>query len=79
MVSGTRATHNIEITAESLQEDLARLKVQKQALEREPAADVAHLGSVQQALSALEVLMLDTAGAAPADAPTRSGPGPAPR
>ncbi|GEC10764.1 hypothetical protein SSP24_84190 [Streptomyces spinoverrucosus] len=76
MVSGTRAAHNIEITAESLQEDLARLKVQKQALERELAAVVAHLGSVQRALSALEVLMLDTAGAAPADAPTAAVPGP---
>lgn len=79
MVSGTRAAHNIEITAESLQEDLARLKVQKQALERELAAVVAHLGSVQRALSALEVLMLDTAGAAPADAPTAAVPGPHPQ
>ncbi|GAA5023690.1 hypothetical protein [Streptomyces siamensis] len=57
MVSGTRAAHNIEITAESLQEELARLEVQKQALERELAAVVAHLGSVQRALSALEGLM----------------------
>lgn len=67
MVSVTRAAHNIEITAESLQEDLTRLEVQKRALERELAAVVAHLGSVQRALSALEALMLDTAGAAPAD------------
>ncbi|MCX4706394.1 hypothetical protein [Streptomyces sp. NBC_01373] len=65
MVSATRAAHNIEITAESLQEDLARLEVQKQALERELAAVVAHLGSVQRALSALEVLMLGSS--APAD------------
>ncbi|WP_217168122.1 hypothetical protein [Streptomyces sp. AC512_CC834] len=79
MVSGTRAAHNVEITAESLQEDLARLEAQKQALERELAAVVAHLGSVQRALSALEVLMLgpavtnapERAAAAPADA----GPG----
>ncbi|MEV0227268.1 hypothetical protein [Streptomyces sp. NPDC050704] len=64
MVSATRAAHNIEITTESLQEDLARLEVQKQALERELAAVVAHLGSVQRALSALEVLMLDPAASA---------------
>ncbi|MFI5634593.1 hypothetical protein ACIA8E_35625 [Streptomyces sp. NPDC051664] len=72
MVSVTHATHDIEITADGLQEDLARLQVQKQALERELAAVVAHLGSVQRALSALETLMLNpvatastrTAGAA---------------
>ncbi|MFD9316411.1 hypothetical protein ACFWDQ_01620 [Streptomyces sp. NPDC060053] len=63
MVSVARTAHNIEITAESLQEDLARLQVQKQALERELAAVVAHLGSVQRALGALEAVMLDTAGA----------------
>ncbi|MCX4766764.1 hypothetical protein OG562_38525 [Streptomyces sp. NBC_01275] len=63
MVSVARTAHNIEITAESLQEDLARLQVQKQALERELAAVVAHLGSVQRALSALEVLMLNPAAA----------------
>ncbi|UIX28639.1 hypothetical protein [Streptomyces sp. GQFP] len=55
MVSGT--AHSIEITAESLQEDLARLRIQKQALERELAAVVAHLGSVQRTLSALQPLM----------------------
>ncbi|MFJ8107676.1 hypothetical protein [Streptomyces sp. NPDC096132] len=59
MVSAT--AHNIEITAESLQEDLARLQIQKQALERELAAVVAHLGSVQRALGALETLMQDRA------------------
>lgn len=64
MVSGTRAAHNVEITAESLHEDLVRLQVQKQALERELAAVVAHLGSVQRALSALEILMLNPATAA---------------
>lgn len=66
MVSVTHAAHNIEITAEGLQEDLALLKVQKQALERELAAVVAHLGSVQRALSALQALM-PQAGPASAD------------
>ncbi|MDO0930518.1 hypothetical protein QQY66_02000 [Streptomyces sp. DG2A-72] len=64
MVSVTHTARNIEITAESLQADLARLQVQKQALERELAAVVAHLGSVQRALSALETLMLNPADAA---------------
>ncbi|MGW3692164.1 hypothetical protein [Streptomyces sp. NPDC005125] len=64
MVSVTHAAHDIEITAESLQEDLARLQVQKQALERELAAVVAHLSSVQRALSALETLMLTPVAAA---------------
>ncbi|MFF5343991.1 hypothetical protein ACFY4H_25280 [Streptomyces althioticus] len=75
MVSGTRAARNVEITAESLQEDLARLEVQKQALERELAAVVAHLDSVQRALSALEVLMLtpaSTGSAQPAAALPRT-------
>ncbi|MEU6704907.1 hypothetical protein [Streptomyces wuyuanensis] len=62
MVSETHV-HNVELTAESLQEDLARLRVQKQALERELAAVVAHLGSVQRALSALQALMPEPAGA----------------
>lgn len=66
MVSVTRAAHDIEITAESLQEDLARLEVQKQALERELAAVVAHLSSVQRALGALQVLMRDPGGPTPA-------------
>ncbi|MET8329448.1 hypothetical protein [Streptomyces sp. NPDC005181] len=64
MVSVTHTAHNIEIATESLHEDLARLQVQKQALERELAAVVAHLGSVQKALSALETLMLNPAAAA---------------
>lgn len=68
MVSGARAAHNIEVTAESLQEDLDRLRMQKQALERELAAVVAHLGSVQRALGALQALMRDPAPAAPAGA-----------
>ncbi|WP_416980944.1 hypothetical protein [Streptomyces sp. T028] len=62
MVSATG--HNIEITAESLQADLARLQIQKQALERELAAVVAHLGSVQRALGALETLLHDRADVA---------------
>lgn len=80
MVSGTRAVHNIEVTAESLQEDLDRLEAQKQALERELAAVVAHLGSVQRALSALQVLMRDPS-AGPADTAPEAEPQqtPAPR
>lgn len=65
MVSGTGTARDIEITAESLQADLARLQVQKQALERELAAVVAHLGSVQRALGALESLVLTQNAAAP--------------
>ncbi len=42
MVPATRAANNIENTAESLQEDLARLELQKRALERELAAVAAH-------------------------------------
>ncbi|MEU4657781.1 hypothetical protein AB0G32_28255 [Streptomyces sp. NPDC023723] len=63
MPPATRAAHHIETTAESLQEDLARLEIQKDALERELAAVVAHLGSVQRALSALTDLMTDAAAA----------------
>ncbi|MFE9624651.1 hypothetical protein [Streptomyces sp. NPDC006527] len=82
MVSGARTAHSIEITAESLQADLARLQLQKQALERELAAVVAHLGSVQRALSALQTVMLDpdaaasaaTAGAATAQSGQAAAP-----
>jgi hypothetical protein len=63
MVPATRAAQNIETTAESLQGDLARLEIQKHALERELAAVVAHLDSVQRALGAMEVLMAGTAHA----------------
>ncbi|PSM37576.1 hypothetical protein C6Y14_41120 [Streptomyces dioscori] len=63
MVPATHTAHNIETTAESLQGDLARLELQKRALERELAAVVAHLDSVQRALSALSVLMSDSPGA----------------
>lgn len=72
MASVTHTARNIEITAESLQEDLARLAIQKQALERELAAVVAHLGSVQRALGALDALMTGTtapAGTAETKAP----------
>ncbi|MEV5840369.1 hypothetical protein AB0M32_00200 [Streptomyces sp. NPDC051985] len=76
MVPVTSTAHNIAITAESLQEDLTRLEVQKQALERELAAVTAHLGSVQRALSALQALMPD---AVSVDAPSSVEPTPAPR
>lgn len=69
MVSATRAAHEIEVTAESLQEDLARLEIQKRALERELAAVTAHLDSVQRALSALTVLMTEQPGGRGADQP----------
>lgn len=71
MVSVTPKARNIEITAEGLQEDLVRLEIQKQALERELAAVTAHLGSVQRALGALQALMPESvpssAAARPAD------------
>ncbi|MEU5893301.1 hypothetical protein ABZ835_41695 [Streptomyces sp. NPDC047461] len=69
MVSATRAAHEIEVTAESLQEDLARLEIQKRALERELAAVAAHLDSVQRALSALTVLMAEPSGRHAAEQP----------
>lgn len=71
MVPATHAAHDIEATAENLREELVRLGIQKQALERELAAVVAHLGSVQQTLGALQVLMVDPSAAGPA-APERS-------
>ncbi|MDQ1051366.1 hypothetical protein [Streptomyces sp. V4I2] len=74
MVSVSHTAHNIEITAESLQEDLARLEIQKQALERELAAVVAHLGSVQRALEALEALMHGGAQPQAADAAAAVSP-----
>jgi hypothetical protein len=66
MVPATHAAHDIEATAENLREELVRLGIQKQALERELAAVVAHLGSVQQTLGALQVLMVDPSAAGPA-------------
>ncbi|WP_033324232.1 hypothetical protein [Streptomyces yerevanensis] len=81
MVSVTPTAHNIESTAESLQEDLVRLEIQKQALERELAAVTAHLGSVQRALDALQALMPGTGPAATppglVDAPSPAKPKPA--
>ncbi|MDX2709151.1 hypothetical protein PV350_40860 [Streptomyces sp. PA03-6a] len=68
MASVTRAARNVEHTAESLHEDLVRLEAQRQALERELAAVVAHLGSVQRALGALQsVIRTPEAAPAPAD------------
>ncbi|WP_399936943.1 hypothetical protein ACGH52_01430 [Streptomyces sp. BBFR25] len=86
MVSVTPKARNIEITAEGLQEDLARLEIQKQALERELAAVTAHLGSVQRALSALQALMPESVPSAPAarpadvvaEVPTTLAPAPVP-
>ncbi|MBQ0995462.1 MULTISPECIES: hypothetical protein [Streptomyces] len=69
MVSVTPTARNIEITAEGLQEDLARLKIQKQALERELAAVTAHLDSVSRALVALQALMPESAPASAAARP----------
>lgn len=69
MVSVTHAAHDIEVTTESLQEDLARLKVQKQALERELAAVIAHLHSVQRALGAFQALMSPSGAASSGTAP----------
>jgi chromosome segregation ATPase len=64
--------HSIEVPAEGLQEELARLQFQKQALERELAAIVAHLGSVQRALGALESALVTPRAAAPVDEHTVS-------
>lgn len=67
MVPGTHVAHDIEVTTESLQAELERLQIQKQSLERELAAVVAHLASVQRTLSTLETLMPPPSGeAAPA-------------
>ncbi|MEW2044298.1 hypothetical protein [Streptomyces sp. NPDC005476] len=68
MVSASRTAHSIEVTAEGLQEELARLHFQKQALERELAASVAHLGSVQRALGALESALVTPRAADQVDA-----------
>ncbi|MER6955822.1 MULTISPECIES: hypothetical protein [unclassified Streptomyces] len=73
--AATHAAHDIEVTTESLQEDLARLQIQKQALERELAAVVAHLGSVQRALGALETLMRHPVAAVPGTAGAVSAAG----
>ncbi|NUR00869.1 MAG: hypothetical protein HOY79_31385 [Streptomyces sp.] len=61
MVSAARrprnTAHDIEVTAEDLQEELVRLEIQKQALERELSAVVAHLGSVQRVLGTLQAVL----------------------
>jgi hypothetical protein len=57
MVSESQVALDIELTAEGLQAELARLELQKQSLERELAAVVAHLASVQRTLSTFESLM----------------------
>ncbi|MGW4088125.1 hypothetical protein ACWEGS_34475 [Streptomyces sp. NPDC004822] len=63
MVPASRSTRDIEVTTESLQADLSRLRLQKRALERELAAVAAHLDTVQRALGTLEVVMSSRAKA----------------
>ncbi|MEU1616680.1 hypothetical protein ABZ479_05165 [Streptomyces sp. NPDC005722] len=75
MASVTRKARSVEHTAESLQDDLIRLEAQRQALERELAAVVAHLGSVQRALGALQAVIHPSGHApAPAAAPVPADP-----
>ncbi|MGC0380924.1 hypothetical protein RKD33_001141 [Streptomyces sp. SAI-129] len=73
MVPASRSTRDIEVTAESLQADLSRLELQRRALERELAAVVAHLDTVQRALGALEVVMASPAAAPEAAPETADG------
>ncbi|MBT2409020.1 hypothetical protein J7I94_00345 [Streptomyces sp. ISL-12] len=78
MVPASRAARTIESTAERLQEDLSRLEWQKRALERELAAVLAHLTSVQRALSALEAVLeepSDTVRQEPTGAAREEQPG----
>ena len=63
MVPASRAARDIEVTAESLHEDLSRLELQKRALERELAAVAAHLDTVHRALRAFEAVLADPPGA----------------
>ncbi|WP_427917307.1 hypothetical protein [Streptomyces sp. cg40] len=72
MVSASGTAHSIEVTAEGLQEELARLRIQKLALERELAAVAAHLDSVQRALGALAGVLSASAADGPADEHTVS-------
>ncbi|MBK3565758.1 hypothetical protein [Streptomyces sp. MBT62] len=72
MVSASGTAHSIEVTAEGLQEELARLRIQKLALERELAAVAAHLDSVQRALGALASVLSASAADGPADEHTVS-------
>ncbi|MFL9657179.1 hypothetical protein ACJ7VE_26115 [Streptomyces sp. PB17] len=78
MVPASRSTRDIEVTAESLQADLSRLELQRRALERELAAVVAHLGTVQRALGALEVVLASTATAPASEAAPTTAPATAP-
>lgn len=66
MVSVAHTRQSIEDTAKSLQEELNRLEVQRQALERELAAVVAHHGSVLKALCTLQDLIKPTTIEGPA-------------
>ncbi|MFE0632269.1 hypothetical protein ACFW3D_35625 [Streptomyces sp. NPDC058864] len=59
MVSAAHTTEDLQVTAGALQGELQRLESQRQALERELAAVVAHLGSVRRALSALSHLSVN--------------------
>ncbi|MDT7845667.1 hypothetical protein [Streptomyces justiciae] len=77
MVSTAHTTQSIESTAENLREELLRLEVQRESLERELAAVVAHLGSVQTALNALQDVMRTAPPAARAE-PARPEPQRAP-
>lgn len=75
--SASRAAHaapDLGSTAENLQEELVRLEIQKQALQRELAAVAAHLGSVRQTLDTLRDLM--AAGPSPAARGTAAEPSP---
>ncbi|WP_124279941.1 hypothetical protein [Streptomyces sp. ADI93-02] len=56
MVSGAPAAQHIELTANDLQDALDRLEVQRQSLERELAAVVAHHDTVQKALEVIQNL-----------------------
>ncbi|MDT7845633.1 hypothetical protein [Streptomyces justiciae] len=76
MVSVAHTAQRIEDTAESLQEELSRLEVQRQALERELAAVVAHHGSVLKALRALQGLMPSTTAKASMSAAGHRATGP---
>ncbi|WP_431963668.1 hypothetical protein [Actinacidiphila sp. bgisy160] len=60
MVSAAHTTEDLQVTAGALQGELQRLELQKQALERELAAVVAHLGSVRRALGALSHLAVES-------------------
>ncbi|MEU4098579.1 hypothetical protein [Streptomyces sp. NPDC026673] len=53
MVSAVHTTEDLQVTAAALQGELQRLELQRQALERELAAVVAHLGSVRRTLGVI--------------------------